>query len=176
MEGKIEEKIWLLVIFFFFLGRRYTCTSTKPGLQAEKNRAHHKYKKNIAMTNCLVILYPAWRQSVIAISFLYLWCARFFFRLQSGLSIFLALVLMTICTSQHIHSNFFSQTYKFRITEMLFIAWLTKEYYDVNKKKPNKMIPKNDSDKYCGFHLRACNLEPTSSNNLTVRHRLWSSF
>ena len=36
-------------------GPRYT----KPGLQAEKKRAHHKYKKNIAMTDCLVILYPA---------------------------------------------------------------------------------------------------------------------
>ena len=24
-----------------------------------KNRAHHKYKRSIAMTDCLVILYPA---------------------------------------------------------------------------------------------------------------------
>ena len=35
---------------------------TKPGLPAEK-----KYKKNIAMTDCLVILYPACRQPVIVI-------------------------------------------------------------------------------------------------------------
>ena len=49
------------------LGRKYTM----PGLQAEKNnnkRAHHKYKKNIAMTDCLIILCPACRQPVIAIS------------------------------------------------------------------------------------------------------------
>ena len=44
-------------------------------------------KKNIAMTEFLVILYPAWRRSFIAIFFLYLWFARFLFRLQSGLSI-----------------------------------------------------------------------------------------
>ena len=31
---------------------------TKPGLQAEKNRAHHKYKENLAMMDCLDILYP----------------------------------------------------------------------------------------------------------------------
>ena len=33
---------------------------TKPGLQAEKNnnnRAHHEYKKNTAMTDCLSILF-----------------------------------------------------------------------------------------------------------------------
>ena len=51
------------------LSSRYT----KHGLQAEENRALHKYKKNIAMTDCLVILYPARRQSVIAMFFLYLW-------------------------------------------------------------------------------------------------------
>ena len=33
--------------------------SCDTGLQAEKNRVHHKYKKNIAMTDCLVIHYPA---------------------------------------------------------------------------------------------------------------------
>ena len=70
------------------LGWRYTL----PGLQAKtkkkKKRAHHKYKKNIAMTDCQVIVYPACRQSVIAIFFLYLWCACFFFyRLQFGLHI-----------------------------------------------------------------------------------------
>ena len=32
---------------------------TKPRLQAEKKRAHHKYKKNIAMMDCLVVGYPA---------------------------------------------------------------------------------------------------------------------
>ena len=31
---------------------------SKLGLQAEKNRAYHEYEKNIAMTDCLVILYP----------------------------------------------------------------------------------------------------------------------
>ena len=35
-----------------FLSPRYT----KPKLQAEKNQAHHKHKKNIAMTDCMVIL------------------------------------------------------------------------------------------------------------------------
>ena len=44
----------------------------------EKNRAHHKYKKNAAMKGCLVKLYSAWRQSVIAIFFLYFWCAPLF--------------------------------------------------------------------------------------------------
>ena len=60
------------------------CTH-KPELQAEKNRAHHNYKNNIAMTGCLVILYPAWRQSVIGIFFLYSWWARFFFTCSPGL-------------------------------------------------------------------------------------------
>ena len=53
-----------------------------------KNRAHHKYKKNIAMTDCLVILCPAWRQSVFAIFCLYLWCARFFASCSPGLVYF----------------------------------------------------------------------------------------
>ena len=52
----------------FALGLRYT----KPGLQAEKNRAHYKYKKNIAMTDCLQAGYSITRQSVIALFFLYL--------------------------------------------------------------------------------------------------------
>ena len=29
-----------------------------PGFRRKKNRAHHKYKKNIAMEDCLVTLYP----------------------------------------------------------------------------------------------------------------------
>ena len=33
----------------YTLGPRYA----KPGLQAEKNRVHHNYKKNIVMTECL---------------------------------------------------------------------------------------------------------------------------
>ena len=70
------------------LGPRYT----KPGQQAEKNRARHKYKKKMAMTDCLIILHPAWKKSVVAIFCLYLWWAWFFFRLQSGLSISWALV------------------------------------------------------------------------------------
>ena len=38
------------------LGRRYT----KPGLQAEKKaRVNREYKKDIALTDCLVILCPA---------------------------------------------------------------------------------------------------------------------
>ena len=47
------------------------------------------------MTNCLVILYPACRQPVIAIFCLYLWWARFFFPLQSGLSISWALIFFS---------------------------------------------------------------------------------
>ena len=35
----------------------------------KKNWADHKYKKNIAMTVCLVILYPAWRQPTSLYSF-----------------------------------------------------------------------------------------------------------
>ena len=54
------------------LGPRYT----KPGLQAEKKRIHHKYKKNIATTHCLQAGYSITRQSDIAIFFLYLWWAR----------------------------------------------------------------------------------------------------
>ena len=46
------------------LGPRYT----KPGLKAAKIRAHHKYKKNIAMTDCLQA-----GQSVIAIFSLYIY-------------------------------------------------------------------------------------------------------
>ena len=63
------------------LGPRYT----KPGLQGEKNRAHHKYKQNVAMTDCLQSGYSITRQSVIAISFLYLWWARFFSASSLGL-------------------------------------------------------------------------------------------
>ena len=37
------------------------------------------------MTDCLVILYPAWRQSVIAMFFLCLWWARFFATCSPGL-------------------------------------------------------------------------------------------
>ena len=86
-QGQISEGFLVLQD----LGPRYP----NPGLQAEKDRAHHKYKENIAMTDCLVILYPAWRQSVIAIFFSYLWWDRFFFRLQSGLSISWALKSQT---------------------------------------------------------------------------------
>ena len=50
-----------------------------------KNRAHHNYKKNIAVTDCLVILNPAWRHSVIAVFFLYLWWARFCSACSPGL-------------------------------------------------------------------------------------------
>ena len=46
---------------------------TNPGLLEEKNRAHHKYKKNVAMTGCLQAGYSVTRESVIAIFFLYLW-------------------------------------------------------------------------------------------------------
>ena len=57
------------------LGPRYT----KPGLQVEKKtELTINSKKIIAMTGSLVILYPTWRQSVIAIYFLYLWWAGFF--------------------------------------------------------------------------------------------------
>ena len=73
------------------LGLKYT----KPGLQAEKNQAHHKYKKNIhvAMTDCLVILYPASRQPVFA-KFVCIYGTVFFFsNLKSGLSISWALHL-----------------------------------------------------------------------------------
>ena len=64
---------------------------TKPALQAEKNWAYRRYKRNIAMTDCLQAGYNITRQSVIAVFFLYLWWARFFFRLQSGFSISWAL-------------------------------------------------------------------------------------
>ena len=49
--GREEERMigWEKTV----LGPRYT----KPGLQAEKNQAHYKYKNNIAMMDCLVILY-----------------------------------------------------------------------------------------------------------------------
>ena len=46
-EGKIRS--------FLPLGSRYA----KPGLQSAKNPAHYKYKKNIAMRDSLVIVYPA---------------------------------------------------------------------------------------------------------------------
>ena len=53
-------------LVFEALGPRYT----KCGLQVEKNRAHYKYKKNIAMTDCLPAGYSIIWQSVIAIFFL----------------------------------------------------------------------------------------------------------
>ena len=56
------------------LGPRYT----KPGLQAGKNRAHHKYKQNTEMTDCLQAGYSITRQFVVAVFCLYLWYARFF--------------------------------------------------------------------------------------------------
>ena len=59
--------------------------NTKPGLQVEKNRAHHKYKKNVVITDCLVILYSTWRQPIISIFCLCLWWARFFSACSSGL-------------------------------------------------------------------------------------------
>ena len=61
----------ILNVHLHVLGPRYT----RPGLQAVTNQVHHKYKKNIAMTDCLVLLNPAWRQPVIVIFFLYFWCA-----------------------------------------------------------------------------------------------------
>ena len=71
------------------LGPRYT----KPELQAEKNRAHHKHKENIEMMGCLQVEYSITRQSVITKFFLYLWWARFFSTCSPGLvfSIFWAL-------------------------------------------------------------------------------------
>ena len=58
-----------------------------PDCRQKKNRAHHKYKKNIAMTNCLVILYPSWRQSVIAIIivFVFMVSSAFFSACSPGL-------------------------------------------------------------------------------------------
>ena len=41
-------------MFVRVLGSRYT----KPGLQVEKSELTINTKKNIAMTDCLVILYP----------------------------------------------------------------------------------------------------------------------
>ena len=64
-----------------------------PGCRRKKKRAHHKHKKNIAMTNYLQAGYNTPRQSVLAIFFLYKWPARFFFRLQSGLIISWALLV-----------------------------------------------------------------------------------
>ena len=65
-------------------GPRYT----NPGLQAEKKiRAHHKYKKNIAVTDCLQAGYSITRQPVIAIFFFFFYfCyARFFPTCSLGL-------------------------------------------------------------------------------------------
>ena len=67
------------------LGRRYT----KPGLKAGKKRAHHKCQRNIAMTDDgLPSSWIQHTQSVIAILFVSM--VIVLFRLQSGLSIFLA--------------------------------------------------------------------------------------
>ena len=69
------------------LGPRHT----KPGLQAGKNRAHHKYKQNIAMTGCLqagIQYNHIVRHRYILFVFM---VSSVFFRLQSRLSIFWAL-------------------------------------------------------------------------------------
>ena len=47
--------------------------------RVQKSRAHHRYKKNIATTDCLQAGYSITRQPVISIFYLYLWYARFFF-------------------------------------------------------------------------------------------------
>ena len=49
-----------------------------PDYRRKKTEHTINTTKNIAMTDCLVILYPARRQSVIAILSLYLWNARLF--------------------------------------------------------------------------------------------------
>ena len=74
--------------FVSIIGLRYT----KPTLPVEKNTAHYIYKKNIAMTDCLVILYPACRQFVIAILFFLSMVCSVFCGLQSRLSISSALL------------------------------------------------------------------------------------
>ena len=56
-----------------------------PDCRRKKNRAHHQYKKNIAMTDCFQAGYSITRQSVVAIFFLYLWCARSFSACSPGL-------------------------------------------------------------------------------------------
>ena len=40
-----------------FLSQVWKCT--EPGLQAKKKREYHKYKKNIAMADCVVILFSS---------------------------------------------------------------------------------------------------------------------
>ena len=47
------------------------CTELR--LQVEKNRAHHKNKKNIAIADCLLAGYSITRQSVIATFSSYFW-------------------------------------------------------------------------------------------------------
>ena len=78
------------------------------GTAAEKNRIQHRYKKNIAMTDRLVILYQVWRQSVIAIFCLYLWGARFFSACTPGLiylgpwsTMTIRLIKTADCCQQH---------------------------------------------------------------------------
>ena len=56
MYTSVKVTFWP-VMAGYRLGKGLGPKYTKPGLQAEKNRAHHKYKKNIAITDCLVILY-----------------------------------------------------------------------------------------------------------------------
>ena len=59
---------------------------TKPGLQAEKkNRAQHKYKQNIAMTDCLQAGCRITRHSVIAIFFFVFMVCSIFFACNLGL-------------------------------------------------------------------------------------------
>ena len=50
-----------------------------PACRRKNKRAYDKYKKNIAMKDCLQAEYSIKRQSAIALFFLYLWSARFFF-------------------------------------------------------------------------------------------------
>ena len=63
-----------------------------PDWGGKRKWAHHKYKKKVAMTDCFQAECSITRQSVVAIFFLYLWCAMLgIFSLQSRLSISSAL-------------------------------------------------------------------------------------
>ena len=84
----LVESYWIILFFFlmYLKGRRRT--ENRSGEEEEekdqvggkkKKRAHDKYEKNIAMADCLQAGHNITRQPVIAIFFLYLWCARLIF-------------------------------------------------------------------------------------------------
>ena len=65
-------------VFFFLIGNSLRPKIYQARTAGGKKQAHHKYKKNIAMTDCLQAGYSITRQSVIAFLFVLMVSPVFF--------------------------------------------------------------------------------------------------